>query len=393
MLCDAGTVAPSIIGTATSTTTVAGGRLHEPAKPSDDNMLQKSVAKCIVSSISEIDSSTWVIREISRTDQGWMFTYVCKDSTAAWTRQTFKTPARLPIGAWSNKDGQDPVNMARPSFDCRGHVTIAFVKTRKIEVRYEHTPLHKFVSELMDMLVAPVPMANKKAPKEPKPPKTPKAPKDPNAPKPPRSSKKRQAEGDGAEGGSSQPNKRPKKKKGPEAVPPELTGAFPANDQHPDATNGVSTGAENGTNGHVEQPAVVPHSILNVSREEAARRREATSACLLDSVAARQNPPRSAPPSVDLVDRRMTGVLGRLSDGRRCGDQGTEGADNTDVVLKVGLAWWKAGGRLPLLDRRPTSACLLDSLVLPPLSTWSLKRGTVCGGSRRLVGSLQFPNV
>ncbi|KAK0641622.1 hypothetical protein B0T16DRAFT_461664 [Cercophora newfieldiana] len=252
-------------------------------QPSDDNVLQKSVAKYIVSSISEIDSSTWVIREISRTDQGWMFTYVCKDSTAAWTRQTSKTPARLPIGAWSYKDGQDPVNMARPSFDCRGHVTIAFVKTRKIEVRYEHTPLHKSVSELMDMLVpeppplAPVPMANKKAPKEPKPPKppkTPKAPKDPNAPKPPRSSKKRQAEGDGAEGGSSQPNKRPKKKKGPEAVPPELTGAFPANDQHPDATNGVSTGAENGTNGHVEQPAVVPHSILNVSREEAARRRE-----------------------------------------------------------------------------------------------------------------------
>jgi hypothetical protein len=85
-------------------------------QPSDDNVLQKSVAKHIISSLSEIDGSHWVIREVSRGDQGWTFTYVCKDSTAAWMRQTLKAPAKLPIGAWSNKDGQDPVNMSECAF-------------------------------------------------------------------------------------------------------------------------------------------------------------------------------------------------------------------------------------------------------------------------------------
>jgi hypothetical protein len=93
-------------------------------QPSDDNVLQKAVAKHIISSLSEIDRSHWVIREVSRGDQGWTFTYVCKDSTAAWTRQTSKAPAKVPIGAWSNKDGQDPVNMS----ECASHC-LAFAVT------------------------------------------------------------------------------------------------------------------------------------------------------------------------------------------------------------------------------------------------------------------------
>ncbi|KAK4454318.1 hypothetical protein QBC34DRAFT_421322 [Podospora aff. communis PSN243] len=244
-------------------------------QPSDDNALQKSVAKHIISSLSEIDRSHWVIREVSRGDQGWTFTYVCKDSTAAWTRQTSKAPAKVPIGAWSNKDGQDPVNMGRPSFDCRGHVTIAFVKTRKIEIKYEHTPIHKSVSELMDLLVpelpppAPIPVVNKKAPKEPKPPKTPKTPKEPKAPK----AKKRAAEGDAAEGDAPPSTKRRKKKKASEANAADMSGAIP-----PHGIEAAAAAA--GMNGHSEaagEDAVnggVPHAILNVSQEEAARRRE-----------------------------------------------------------------------------------------------------------------------
>jgi len=173
----------------------------------------------------------------------------------------------------------------RPSFDCRGHVTIAFVKTRKIEVKYEHTPLHKSVGQLMEMLVpepeplVPIQVANKKAPKEPKPPRLPKEPKTPKAP---RSAKKRRAEGEAAEGEGSHPNKRRKKKKGPDAVPPESV--MPANVQHPDVANGAEPGAPaghitNGTNGHSESQGEAAVNggatpILRVSQEEANRRRK-----------------------------------------------------------------------------------------------------------------------
>ncbi|KAK0620367.1 hypothetical protein B0T14DRAFT_496913 [Immersiella caudata] len=286
----AATVDP-LLGGARSSVAASLGSAGQPVRrinaidtlmnqPSDDNVLQKSVAKHIISSLSEIDGSNWVIRGVSRGDQGWTFTYVCKDSTAAWTRQISKTPAKVPIGAWSNKDGQDPVNMGRPSFDCRGHVTIAFVKTRKIEVKYEHTPMHKSVSELMDILVPelpapePIPVVNKKAPKEPRPPKTPKTPKEPRAPK----AKKRPADGD-ATGGDTPQSKKRRKKKASEAVPPEMSGAIPANSQHPHTTNDAEASPANGTNGHSEPQGEaaangVPHAILNVSQEEAARRKD-----------------------------------------------------------------------------------------------------------------------
>lgn len=84
-------------------------------QPHDGNVLQQSVAKYIISVLSEIDGTNWVIRSMYRGDQGWTFKYVCKDSWQAWTRQTAKTPPKVPIGAWSNKDGQDPVNMGEYS--------------------------------------------------------------------------------------------------------------------------------------------------------------------------------------------------------------------------------------------------------------------------------------
>lgn len=80
-------------------------------QPQDDNALQQSVAKHIIASLSEIDGSTWIIRGVARTDQGWKFTYICKSSMQAWQRQTSKTPAKIPIGAYSGKDGLDPVNL------------------------------------------------------------------------------------------------------------------------------------------------------------------------------------------------------------------------------------------------------------------------------------------
>jgi hypothetical protein len=54
--------------------------------------------------------------------------------------------------------------IARPAFDCRGTLSIAFSKSsRAIVVKYEHTPLHKTVSDLVDRLLPtlpPPPVAN-----------------------------------------------------------------------------------------------------------------------------------------------------------------------------------------------------------------------------------------
>ncbi|KAK3390445.1 hypothetical protein B0H63DRAFT_446563 [Podospora didyma] len=217
-------------------------------QPLDDHVLQNSVAKHIISSLGEVDGSSWTVRQVSRNDQGWTFTHICKHSRQAWSRQNSKNPARITICEWSNKDGQDPVNLGRPAFDCRGSVTIAFVRsTRSIDVKYDHTPMHKTVSQLIDLLIPPpeepAPVVNRRAAKEPKerPPRPPRPPKEPKSlkelkaprpPKTPKSSKKRQAENGQQEGETSQPKKRWKKKDSTAGangtvVPPEMPGALP----------------------------------------------------------------------------------------------------------------------------------------------------------------------
>ncbi|KAK3954650.1 hypothetical protein QBC32DRAFT_80395 [Pseudoneurospora amorphoporcata] len=277
-------------------------------QPSDDHVLQKSVAKHIITTLGEIDGSSWTVRQVSRGEQGWTFGYICKDSWQAWSRQNAKNPARAVIGEWSQKpDTQDAVNLSRPAFDCRGSVTIAFLKgPRVIEVKYDHTPLHKTVGQLITLLVPPpaprepkhVQQRKEKKPKEPKPPRPPKQPKppkaprtprDPNAPKPPR--RKRPAGEGGPEGDGTQPKKRRKKKDaaavGPDGsvLPPEMPGALPVGQgsERPlynshaggDTQNGYSTYPE-GLVGQAPAAAdegVHVHSILNIPPAEAARRR------------------------------------------------------------------------------------------------------------------------
>ncbi|KAI1876684.1 uncharacterized protein JN550_000756 [Neoarthrinium moseri] len=127
-------------------------------QPQDNPALQKAVAKHIAGAVGVVDESTWNVRQVSRATQGWTFTYLCRHSLQAWNRQNTKTPARLPIGISSGNDGLDPVNLSRPAFDCRGTLTIAFSKnSRAIVVKYEHTPLHKTVSDLMDRLAPTLP--------------------------------------------------------------------------------------------------------------------------------------------------------------------------------------------------------------------------------------------
>ncbi|KLO85321.1 uncharacterized protein LW93_13926 [Fusarium fujikuroi] len=117
-------------------------------QPQDNPTLQRSVAKHIISIISSTDGSTWTVREVSRGTQGWTFTYLCKDSYQQWTRQNAKNQTKTIVGEFSQRE-PDPVLHARPAFDCRGSITIAFNRgSRSITVKYDHTPLHKTVAEL-----------------------------------------------------------------------------------------------------------------------------------------------------------------------------------------------------------------------------------------------------
>lgn len=55
-------------------------------------------------------------------------------------------------------------NTARPAFDCRGSVIIAFAKSsRVITVKLEHTPLHKTVAELAELFKPPPPLPRAEA--------------------------------------------------------------------------------------------------------------------------------------------------------------------------------------------------------------------------------------
>ncbi|KAK8028293.1 Zn(2)-C6 fungal-type DNA-binding domain-containingprotein [Apiospora marii] len=90
-------------------------------QPNDDPVLQRIVAKHIIGAIGEVDGSSWNVRQVVRGVQGWDFTYQCKNSLQAWNRQNAKSTGRPPIAAWSGPGGQDPINMSRPAFDCRGN--------------------------------------------------------------------------------------------------------------------------------------------------------------------------------------------------------------------------------------------------------------------------------
>ncbi|KAI1757276.1 hypothetical protein F4782DRAFT_537518 [Xylaria castorea] len=129
-------------------------------QPADDPVLQKAVAKHISNAVGAVDSSAWTVRQVTRGAQGWQFTYICKDSLQAWNRANTKNTDRPVIGSYSGPGGLDPINLSRPAFDCRGILTIAFSKSsRGIVVKYEHTLLHKTVTQLVERLVpAPIPV-------------------------------------------------------------------------------------------------------------------------------------------------------------------------------------------------------------------------------------------
>ncbi|CAJ2502122.1 Uu.00g049750.m01.CDS01 [Anthostomella pinea] len=127
-------------------------------QPSDDPVLQRAVAKHIVSAMGAVDGSLWTVRQVTRGAQGWTLTYICEDSLQAWNRANAKNAERPVIGGYSGNGGLDPINLSRPAFDCRGTLTIAFSKSsRGVVVKYEHTPLHKSVTQLVERLLPSLP--------------------------------------------------------------------------------------------------------------------------------------------------------------------------------------------------------------------------------------------
>ncbi|KAK2046463.1 hypothetical protein LZ31DRAFT_519416 [Colletotrichum somersetense] len=241
------------------------------SQPHDNPAMQRAVAKHIVGLLSTADESIWVVREVSRGQYGWSFTYICKDSVAMWNRQNGKTVAKALIGDYSQKE-LEPAISGRPAFDCRGVLTVAFSKnSRTISVKYEHTPFHKTVGEMIEhfrpLPPAPPPVPLIPAGDRPKKAKTPRKRKsEANADGTPSVSKKRkrksEANGDGTPG---QPKKKRQEAKA-------ATGAGVAQEEV--VSDGQTTATVPTKADAAVQSSVHEHALLNVPPAEAARRRE-----------------------------------------------------------------------------------------------------------------------
>ncbi|KAJ0322324.1 hypothetical protein Brms1b_002126 [Colletotrichum noveboracense] len=243
-------------------------------QPHDNPAMQRAVAKHIVALLSTVDESNWVVREVSRGPYGWTFTYMCKDSMAMWNRQNGKTASRSLIGEYSQQE-LDPVISGRPAFDCRGTLTIAFSKnSRTINVKYEHSPLHKTVGEMIERFrplppapppVPLIPAGDKK--------KTPRKRKveynEDGTPKEPK--RKRKSAAVNEDGTPAQPKKKRKKKSDANAAEASADGAGAA-----DST--VMTKADAAVQSNLHSQA-----NLNVPPAEAARRREVAIRMLSDN--------------------------------------------------------------------------------------------------------------
>lgn len=148
---------------------------------------------------------------------------------------------------------------ARPAFDCRGFITIAFAKnSRKITVKLEHTPFHKTVAELAELFKPPPP-----------PPRA-----DTNRRNGEDRKRKSQVEG-GGEGGENnndgQGGGAKKKRKKSVAANPDDPSAPPKPKKSRPSKSKVKEAAAAAT---TTQPDDTPDPLLNLSPTEAARRRD-----------------------------------------------------------------------------------------------------------------------
>ncbi|KAI0428404.1 hypothetical protein F5Y09DRAFT_332579 [Xylaria sp. FL1042] len=250
-------------------------------QPTDDPVLQQAVAKHISNAIGVVDHSAWTVRQVTRGAQGWQFTYICKASLQAWKRANAKNTDRPVIASYSGSGGLDPINLSRPAFDCRGTLTIAFSKSsRGIVVKYEHTPLHKTVTQLVERFVpTPIPVRNdhhgtQRTPK----PKRPRAA-DGESSRKQKTPKAKPSSADGE--GSSRKKRTPKAKRPPPVEGENGEGSSRKRRKTGKAAGANAEGIENGldaTESQAQPQSAVNKpgfpGFLNVPPAEAERRRQ-----------------------------------------------------------------------------------------------------------------------
>lgn len=143
--------------------------------------------------------------------------------------------------------------LARPAFDCRGTVTIAFAKNnRLITVKLEHTPLHKTVAELFERYKPPPLPARAEVVKRKE-----------------GEGRKRKARPDQSDGHNGEDGKRRKKK-------PPTPGEPGAEGQEPKPKKARKSRARNTNGAGAPAPGEDQqnNALLNLSPTEAARRRD-----------------------------------------------------------------------------------------------------------------------
>lgn len=152
-------------------------------------------------------------------------------------------------------------NLARPAFDCRGTVTIAFAKSNRIiTVKLDHTPLHKTVAELAELFKPPPPLPRADAAKR----------KDGE-----RKRRKNQADGAEAPEGGSKRKRKKSTNAGEQAAADGEPGPKPKKPRAPRA--------KKAQNSSQPQADGQNSALLNLSPLEAARRHEEASKKLRDS--------------------------------------------------------------------------------------------------------------
>lgn len=72
-------------------------------QPSDEPVLQTSVAKHIAGGVGQVDGSEWALRDSSRGANGWVFTFICKGSMQHWQRQN-KSQLKTPVADYSHRE-------------------------------------------------------------------------------------------------------------------------------------------------------------------------------------------------------------------------------------------------------------------------------------------------
>lgn len=151
------------------------------------------------------------------------------------------------------------IDTARPAFDCRGSVTIAFAKSRRaITVKLEHTPLHKTVAELAELFKPPPLLPRTEAAKR------------------KNGDHKRKSQADGSEA----PEGGPKKKSKKTVNTAEQDGAQARKPKKPRASK--SKKAQN-ADAQSRGDSVQNNALLNLSPLETARRQEEASKKLRDN--------------------------------------------------------------------------------------------------------------